>query len=133
MRLFLALFVPMAFAACSAPTALPSTPASEGPTPAGHVDVVLDQRFSGESVLVTLDGRTLRSGPLAQTSAPAWRVRNTVSPDSHVVFIQVDGLNGRQFKSSRRILPSELRCVVARFDASVAFPNNLRVETRPTC
>jgi len=99
----------------------------------GAVDVVLDQRFSGESVLVTLDGQTLRSGPLAQSTTPAWRMRNAVSPDSHVVFIQVDGLNGRQFKSSRRILPSELRCVVARFDPAAAFPRNLRVETRPAC
>lgn len=134
MRLAAALLASTALAACqtAAPT-LPSTPPAEAPTPSGNVDVVLDQRFGGESVLVTLDGRVLRSGPLVQTAAPAWRARNAVSPDSHVVFIQVDGLNGQQFKSSRRILPSELRCVVARFDAAAAFPNNLRVETRPAC
>lgn len=134
MRLAAALLASTALAACqTAAPKLPSTPPAEAPTPSGNVDVVLDQRFGGESVLVTLDGRVLRSGPLVQTAAPAWRARNAVSPDSHVVFIQVDGLNGQQFKSSRRILPSELRCVVARFDAAAAFPNNLRVETRPAC
>lgn len=134
MRLAAVLLASAVLAACqTAAPALPSTPTAAAPTPVGNVDVVLDQRFSGEAVLVTLDGRVLRSGPLMQTAAPAWRARNAVSPDSHVVFIQVDGLNGRQFKSTRRILPSELRCVVARFDAAAAFPNNLRVETRPAC
>lgn len=133
-RSLLAFLAPAVLAACqTAVPALPTAPASDAPTPAGHIDVVLDQRFGGEGVLVTLDGRVLRSGALVQTEAPAWRARNAVSPDSHVVFIQVDGLNGRQFKSTRRILPSELRCVMARFDAAAAFPNNLRVETRPAC
>ena len=120
-------------AACSAPIASLPAAAPAEPTPAGHLDVVLDQRFAGESVLVTLDGRVLRSGALVQAAAPAWRSRNAVSPDSHLVFIQVDGLNGRQFKSTRRVLPAELRCVVARFDAGAAFPHNLRVETRAAC
>lgn len=124
-------------AACSGPQATAPSPGSSaspgGSTPAGSVDVVLDHRFSGEDVTVTLDGQVLRSGPLGQAATPAWRSRHAVSPDSHVVFIHVKTPDGRNFRSTRRILPSEIRCVYGRYDAAAPFPNNLRVETRAAC
>lgn len=135
MRAFLALLPAAVLAGCAAST--PSAPdralPAAGPTPAGSLDVVLDRTFSGEDVTITLDGQTLRSGPLAQTTAPAWRHRTAVSPDSHVVGIDLQTLTGRRYRSTRRILPSEVRCVWFSYDAAAAFPQNLRIALRPSC